>query len=71
MPYLFADLKFGISHIARYASSPKFQNRQKRKPKLGNLFFHHYYFEDISISKEWHHASLLFAAWSAFLELSR
>ena len=33
MPYLFAVfLKFGIGHIARYAPSPKFQNRQKRRP---------------------------------------
>ena len=35
-------MKFVIGHIARYAPSSKFQNQQKYRSKLLNLFFHHY-----------------------------
>ena len=35
-------LKFVIGHIARYAPSSKFQNQQKYRSKLLNLFFHYY-----------------------------
>ena len=43
MPCLLPLLKFVIGHIARYAPSSKFQNQQKYRSKLVNLFFHHYY----------------------------
>ena len=35
-------LLFVIGHIAGYAPSSKFQNQQKYRSKLLNLFFHHY-----------------------------
>ena len=35
-------LAFIIGHIARYAPSSKYQNQQKYRSKLPNLFFHHY-----------------------------
>ena len=44
MPVFLPFLKFVIGHIARYAPSSKFQNQQKYRSKLLNLFFHHYLF---------------------------
>ena len=41
-PVFLPFLKFVIGHIARYAPSSKFQNQQKYRSKLVNLFFHHY-----------------------------
>ena len=41
-PVFLPFLKFVIGHIARYAPSSKFQNQQKYRSKLLNLFFHHY-----------------------------
>ena len=41
-PVFLPLLKFVIGHIARYAPSSKFQNQQKYRSKLVNLFFHHY-----------------------------
>ena len=43
-PVFLLVLKFVIGHIARYAPSSKFQNQQKYRTKLPNLFFHHYLF---------------------------
>ena len=42
-PVFLPLLIFVIGHIARYAPSSKFQNQQKYKSKLLNLFFYHYY----------------------------
>ena len=42
-PVFLPLLKFVIGHIARYAPSSKFQNQQKYKSKLLNLFFYHSY----------------------------
>ena len=42
-PVFLPFLKFAIGHIARYAPSFKFQNQQKHRAKLLNLFFHHYF----------------------------
>ena len=41
-PVFLPFLVFVIGHIARYAPSSKFQNQQKYRSKLPNLFFHHY-----------------------------
>ena len=43
-PVFLLVLKLVIGHIARYAPSSKFQNQQKYRSKLLNLFFHHYNF---------------------------